>query len=124
MKRKRLFGWLDRRAGKLNRAELGRGRLIIAQSDRDHDDTLTKEEYLALVEREFRAADPDRDSIVSRAEFKSRLGRVAHSAPHNCLPASQRRNVAKIGRQRWTRIRDAPTRHLAVLMYRWSCRSP
>jgi len=41
------------------------------------------------VEREFRAADPDRDSIVSRAEFKSRLGREAHSAPHNCLPASQ-----------------------------------
>src|SRR5215469_11620416 len=95
MKRKRLFGWLDRRAGKLNRAELGRGRLIIAQSDRDHDDTLTKEEYLALVEREFRAADPDRDSIVSRAEFKSRLGRVAHSAPHNCLPASPRRNVSE-----------------------------
>jgi AcrB/AcrD/AcrF family len=51
--------------------------------------------FLALVEREFRAADPDRNSIVSRAEFKSRLGREARSAPPNCLPASQTRNVGE-----------------------------
>jgi Ca2+-binding EF-hand superfamily protein len=74
----RLFEQLDRRAaGKLSRAELGRGRLTVAQfswADRDHDGTLTKDEYLALVEREFRSADTDRDGFVSRAEFKSRGG--------------------------------------------------
>jgi Ca2+-binding EF-hand superfamily protein len=73
-----LFRRLDRRrTGKLSRAELGRGRLTVAQfswADRDHDGTLTKDEYLALVEREFRAADIDRDGTVSRAEFKSRGG--------------------------------------------------
>lgn len=74
----RLFDQLDRRqAGKLSRAELGRGRLTVAQfgwADRDHDGTLTKDEYLVLVEREFRAADTDRDGTVSRAEFQSRAG--------------------------------------------------
>lgn len=73
-----LFAQLDRRqTGKLSRAELGRGRLTVAQfswADRDHDGTLTKDEYLALVEREFRAADTDRDGTVSRAEFKARAG--------------------------------------------------
>src|SRR5262245_27076650 len=74
----RRFDTLDRRrTGKLSHAELGRGRLTVAQfswADRDHDGTVTKDEYLALVEREFRAADPDRDGTVSRAEFKSRAG--------------------------------------------------
>jgi Ca2+-binding EF-hand superfamily protein len=74
----RLFDQLDRRqAGKLSRAELGRGRLTVAQfnsADRDHDGTLTKDDYLGLVEREFRSADTDRDGTVSRAEFKSRGG--------------------------------------------------
>jgi|SRR5215475_2125396 len=72
------FDQIDhRRAGKLSRAALGRGRLTVAQfswADRDHDGTLTKDEYLALVEREFRAADPDGDGTVSRAEFNSRAG--------------------------------------------------
>lgn len=74
----RVFGRLDRhRAGKLSRAQLGPGRMTVAQfswADRDHDGTLTKDEYLALVEREFRAADRDRDGTVSRAEFNSREG--------------------------------------------------
>jgi len=35
---------------------------------------LTKDEYLALVEREFAAVDPGHDGTVSRAEFKSRAG--------------------------------------------------
>ena len=74
----RLFDQLDRRrTGTLSRAQLGRGRVTVAQfswADRDHDGTLTKDEYLALVEREFRAADPDKDGTVSRAEFKSRAG--------------------------------------------------
>lgn len=73
-----LFDQLDRRrTGTLSRAQLGRGRVTVAQfswADRDHDGTLTKDEYLALVEREFRAADPDNDGTVSRAEFKSRAG--------------------------------------------------
>jgi hypothetical protein len=75
---KRVFRGLDRRrAGQLSRAQLGPGRLTVAQfswADRDHDGTLTMDEYLALVEREFRAADRNRDGTVSRAEFHSRDG--------------------------------------------------
>lgn len=73
-----LFDQLDRhRAGKLSRAQLGRGRMTLAEfswADRDHNGTLTKDEYLALVERQFRAADLDGDGAVSRAEFKARSG--------------------------------------------------
>ena len=73
-----LFDQLDRdRSGKLSRAELGRGRMTIAEfswADRDHDGTLTKDEYLALVERQFKAADRDSDGTVSRAEFRARSG--------------------------------------------------
>ena len=73
-----LFDHLDRRrTGMLNRAQLGRRRVTaeeFAWADRDHDGTLTKDEYLALVERQFRAADPDNDGTVSRAEFYSRAG--------------------------------------------------
>ena len=73
-----LFEQLDRhRGGKLSRAQLGRRRVTVAElswADRDHDGTLTKDEYLALVERQFRAADLDRDGTVSRAEFLSRSG--------------------------------------------------
>jgi hypothetical protein len=73
-----LFDQLDHhRTGKLSRTQLGRGRMTLAEfswADRDHDGTLTKDEYLALVERQFRAADLDRDGTVSRAEFKARSG--------------------------------------------------
>lgn len=73
-----LFDQLDRhRTGKLSRTQLGRGRMTLAEfswADRNHDGTLTKNEYLALVERQFRAADLDRDGTVSRAEFNARSG--------------------------------------------------
>ena len=73
-----LFQHLDpHRTGKLNRAQLGRRRLTVAEfssADRDHDGTLDKNEYLALVERQFQAADVDHDGTVSRAEFGSRSG--------------------------------------------------
>jgi Ca2+-binding EF-hand superfamily protein len=73
-----LFDHLDRKhTGMLTHGELGRGRASAAEfswADRDHDGTLTKEEYLALVERQFKAADRDHDGTVSRAEFYSRSG--------------------------------------------------
>jgi hypothetical protein len=73
-----LFDQLDRnKNGKLSRAELGRRRISAAEfraADADHDGTLTKEEYLALVERQFKAADLDHDGTVSEAEFESRSG--------------------------------------------------
>jgi hypothetical protein len=73
-----LFDQLDRhRTGKLTRSELGHGRMTLAEfswADRDHDGTLTKDEYLALVERQFRAADLDHDGTLTRAEFKARSG--------------------------------------------------
>jgi Ca2+-binding EF-hand superfamily protein len=73
-----LFDQLDRhRTGKLSRTQLGRGRMTLAEfswADRDHDGTLTKDEYLALVERQFRVADLDHDGTVSGAEFRARSG--------------------------------------------------
>jgi hypothetical protein len=39
-------------------------------ADPDNDGTLSKDEYLAVVERRFKAADPDNDGTVSAAEFK------------------------------------------------------
>src|SRR5262252_4881854 len=46
--------------------------------DRDHDDdkTLTKDEYLALVERRFKAADPDRDGTRDAKELRTKAGRA------------------------------------------------
>lgn len=74
----RLFQELDRHgAGKLTRAQLGRRRLTAAEfssADLDHDGSLDKGEYLALVEQQFKAADVDHDGTVSRTEFKSRSG--------------------------------------------------
>jgi hypothetical protein len=73
-----LFDHLDRHhTGALSHAQLGWRRLTVEEfswADRDHDGTLTKDEYLALVERQFQAADPDHDGTVSRAEFYSRAG--------------------------------------------------
>ena len=73
-----LFDERDRdRTGKLSRAKLGRMRMTIPEfswADRDHDGSLTKDEYLALVERQFRTADRDGDGTVSRAEFNAKSG--------------------------------------------------
>ena len=43
--------------------------------DPDNDGTLSKDEYLAVVEKRFKAADPDNDGTVSAAEFKTATGR-------------------------------------------------
>ncbi len=37
---------------------------------------MSKAEWLALVERRFRAADPDRDGTLSRAELRSDKGKA------------------------------------------------
>jgi Ca2+-binding EF-hand superfamily protein len=44
--------------------------------DRDHDGTLTKGEYLAVVEKRFTAADPDKDGTLDRKELRSAAGRA------------------------------------------------
>lgn len=47
-----------------------------AAADPDHDNTLTKDEYLAVVEQRFKAADPNNDGTVSAAEFRTPAGRA------------------------------------------------
>jgi len=42
-------------------------------ADPDNDGTLSKDEYLALVERLFKAADVDHDGALSPAEFRSAI---------------------------------------------------
>ena len=43
----------------------------LAAADPDKDGTLSKDEYLAVVEKRFKAADPDNDGTVSAAELKT-----------------------------------------------------
>jgi Ca2+-binding EF-hand superfamily protein len=45
------------------------------EADPDNDGTLSKDEFLAVIEKGFRAADPDNDGTVSAAEFKTAAGR-------------------------------------------------
>jgi Ca2+-binding EF-hand superfamily protein len=62
-----------------------RGRLrrkAFAAGDPDHDKTLSKDEYLALVERRFKAADPDNDGTISAAEFDTPAGRALRRLLH------------------------------------------
>jgi Ca2+-binding EF-hand superfamily protein len=64
--------------GTLDKHELS-GRLSakeLAAADPDHDGTLTKEEYLAVVEQRFSAADPDHDGTLDAKELKSGAGRA------------------------------------------------
>ena len=72
-----LFDKLDTdKDGTLDFKELN-GRLThkdFTTADPDNDGTLSKDEYLALVEKRFKAADPDNDGTVSAAEFKTRAG--------------------------------------------------
>jgi hypothetical protein len=74
-----LFDRLDTdKDGTLDIKEL-QGRLSrndFAAADPDKDKTLTKDEYLAVVERRFKAADPDNDGTVSAAEFRTPSGRA------------------------------------------------
>ena len=74
-----LFDKLDTdKDGTLDIKEL-QGRLSrkdFAAADPDKDKTLTKDEYLAVVEQRFKAADADNDGSVSAAEFRTRAGRA------------------------------------------------
>jgi Ca2+-binding EF-hand superfamily protein len=73
------FDRLERdRDGTLDQRELA-GRLTpkeLAAADPDHDGTLTKDEYLAVVELRFNAADPDHDGTLDAKEFKTKAGRT------------------------------------------------
>jgi Ca2+-binding EF-hand superfamily protein len=56
-----------------------RGRLnakALATADADNDGTLDKNEFLALVEKRFKAADPDNDGTIDAKELKSSAGRT------------------------------------------------
>jgi hypothetical protein len=74
-----MFDRLERdKDGTLDKHELSR-RLSakeLAAADPDHDGTLTKEEYLAVVEQRFGAADPDHDGTLDAKELKSSAGRA------------------------------------------------
>ena len=64
--------------GTLDKRELAR-RLSakeLAAADPDHDGTLTKDEYLALVEQRFSAADPDHDGTLDAKELNSPAGKA------------------------------------------------
>ena len=54
--------------GRLSRNDL-------AGADPDKDGTLTKDEYLALVEARFKAADPDNDGTLDDKELGSKAGK-------------------------------------------------
>jgi EF hand domain-containing protein len=74
-----VFDKLDRdHDGTLDRREL-RGRLTakeFAAADPDKEGTLTKDEYLAVVEHRFKAADPDNDGTLDAKELKTSAGRA------------------------------------------------
>jgi EF hand/EF-hand domain pair len=55
--------------GRLNAAEF-------ASADPDKDGTLSKDEYLKVVENRFRAADPDNDGTLDEKELHSRAGQA------------------------------------------------
>ena len=76
----KLFDKLERdKDGTLDKRELAR-RLSakeLAAADPDHDGTLTKDEYLALVEQRFKDADPDHDfGTLDAKELNSPAGRA------------------------------------------------
>ena len=74
-----LFDKLERdKDGTLDKRELAR-RLSakeLAAADPDHDGTLTKDEYLAVVEQRFSAADPDHDGTMDAKELNTAAGRA------------------------------------------------
>jgi Ca2+-binding EF-hand superfamily protein len=74
-----LFDRLERdKDGTLDKHELSR-RLSakeLAAADPDHDGTLTKDEYLAVVDQRFSAADPDHDGTLDAKELNSGAGRA------------------------------------------------
>jgi len=63
--------------GLVNKRELG-GRVTpqeFAAADRNRDGKLSKDEYLSVVEKRFKAADPANTGKVSERELFSRTGR-------------------------------------------------
>ena len=63
--------------GTLTGREL-RGRLSareFAAADADRDGTISKDEYLAVVEQRFKAADADNDGTLTRPELRTKAGR-------------------------------------------------
>jgi hypothetical protein len=47
-----------------------------AAADPDKDGTLSKDEYLKVVENRFNAADPDKDGTLDEKELRSRAGKA------------------------------------------------
>ena len=74
-----LFARLDPdHDGTLDKREL-KGRLTareLAAADPDHDGTLSLDEYLAVVERRFRAANRDNDGTLDARELRTPAGRA------------------------------------------------
>jgi Ca2+-binding EF-hand superfamily protein len=74
-----LFDRLERdHDGTLDQRELARRMTPkeLAAADPDHDGTLTKEEYLAVVEQRFAAADPDHDGTLDAKELETKAGQA------------------------------------------------
>jgi Ca2+-binding EF-hand superfamily protein len=74
-----LFAKLDRdHDGTLDKRELA-GTLstrVLASAEPDHDGTLTADEYLAVVERRFNVANPDKDGTLDVKELNTSAGRA------------------------------------------------
>jgi Ca2+-binding EF-hand superfamily protein len=51
------------------------GEKAFAAADTDHDGTLSRDEYLALVQRLFKQADTDHDGTLDAKELRSKSGR-------------------------------------------------
>jgi hypothetical protein len=75
-----VFDRLERdKDGTLDAREL-RGRLSakeLAVAEPDHDGTMTKDEYLAVVEQRFKPANADADDTIDARESGSKAGRAA-----------------------------------------------
>src|ERR1700674_1647077 len=74
-----MFAKLDRdHDGKHTKRELARGLSAkeLAAAAPAHDGTLTADEYLAVVEQRFNAADTDKDGTLDAKELNSAAGRA------------------------------------------------
>jgi Ca2+-binding EF-hand superfamily protein len=75
-----LFDKLDRdHDGTLDTREMSRRMTVkqikdLAAADSDHNGKFTKDEYLAVVEQRFLAADADHDGTLDAKEFHSKAG--------------------------------------------------
>ena len=61
--------WIFRNSGRVSPRDF-------AEADRDREGTLSKDEYLALVERWFRAPGVDHEGTLTAKELNSPAGRV------------------------------------------------